>query len=217
MNRFAGKADLTGVLEASRDTRRDGLRDVRIFQNDESIGAAQFHHGHFDHCTGFGGDCGAGADAPGNRGALDPLVINDVDDVFRLQNQILKHSFRKTGFQHHALQLKRTPLCVGRVLHQEDIAGQQRRNAHSSSLPQREVPRHNSQYWPERQIRNICFHRAGCGGGVCQYLWSVLGVPLGLPSALLHLGFRLRKNLAHLQRDCSRQLCLVLSQDCGEL
>jgi hypothetical protein len=83
---FCRETNLTRVAESSPDTRRHRLRDISIFQHDESIRAAQLQYGLLDYRASFGGDRGASAHASRNRCALDTSVIDDTNDVFSLKD-----------------------------------------------------------------------------------------------------------------------------------
>src|SRR5262249_34124193 len=110
------------------DTSRDGLRDVRVFAYNECVGAAEFHHSLLDDLARFGSDCGTCPHAASHGSTLNTRIVNNVDDVVSLENQVLKHTFREAGFHHDALELERTSLSVRRVLHQDDIPGEHRRD-----------------------------------------------------------------------------------------
>src|SRR5262249_43988850 len=130
-------------MKAAPDGSLNSLRNVRILTDNEGIRSTQFHHGLLDDFPCLGGHGGARTYASRYRCALNPGGINDVDDIVSLDDQILKDPFRKTGLKHDSLELKRTPLRVHRVFHENDVAGQDRWDGHARQLPNGKVPRHD--------------------------------------------------------------------------
>src|SRR5215813_5518157 len=103
------------------------------------------------------------------------------------------------------------------MLHQDDVAGQHRRDGHTCELPDRKIPRHNREDRPKGQIGDIRIDRS-CGSGFVRHnLRSVLGVPIRFMRTLLNLGLSFGEDLSHLRRDDLRELCLVFSQGVPEL
>src|SRR5262249_14080073 len=103
---FCSQTDLTCVVEPSPDSSRNSLRNVGVFADDECVGPSQLHHGLLDDLPRFGSDCGTCPHAAGYGSTLNTPIIDDVDDVVSLENQILKDTFRETGFQHDPLELE---------------------------------------------------------------------------------------------------------------
>ncbi len=206
------KADLARVAEPALDAGSHRLGDVGVFKHNERVGATQFHDAFLDHLAGLGRDGGARANASGYGRALDAAVVDDVDDILGAEDQVLEHAFRKAGFQHHSLQLERAALRVGRVLDEHGVARQQRGNAEARHLPKRKVPGHDAENGAERMERDVSLGAAGGRGFVGQHPGPVLRIPLGLESALFHLGLRLRKDLSHLGGDRPGEATFVLPE-----
>src|SRR5262249_17120918 len=209
---FRSQANLTCVMEPALDTSLDSLWYVSILADDECIGPAQLHHGLLDDFSGFGSDCGTCPHAAGYGSTLNARIVDNVDDVVSLENQILKDTFRESGFQHNALELERTSLSVRRVLHQDDIPGEHRRDGHAGELPDGKIPRHDGEDCPDGKIGHVSIDDPCCSLFVGHGLWSLLGVPIRFMSALLDLGLSLGEDLSHRRCDDLRELGLVFSQ-----
>src|SRR5262249_52482856 len=149
---FGSQTHLPRVMKTRSDTSVNSLWNVRIFTDDESIRSAQLHHGLLDDFPCLGGHGGARPHAPRYGSAPNTRVINDMDDIVSFEDQVLKDTFWKTGFKHDPLELKRTPLGVQRVFHENDIAGQYRWDGHARQLPSRKVPRHDRENGSQGQI-----------------------------------------------------------------
>src|SRR5262245_34668580 len=103
------------------------------------------------------------------------------------------------------------------MLHQDNVAGQHRRDGHTCELPDRKIPRHNREDRPKGQIGDIRID-GPCGSGFVRHnLRSVLGVPIRFMRALLNLGLSLGEDLSHLRCDDLRELCLGFSQGVPEV
>src|SRR5262249_31441281 len=138
------KTDLACIMESALDTSRNRCWDVGVFENNKGIRAAQFHHCFLDDPSSWGRTRRTRTYASRYRSSLDSRIIDDVDHVSSLDDQVLEDTLREAGLQHHSLEFERTPLCVHRVLHEHNIAGQHGRDSHACQLPYREVPRHDS-------------------------------------------------------------------------
>src|SRR5262245_27365449 len=103
---FGSQADLPCILKTPLNAGLDSFRNIPIVTDDKGIGPAQLHHCLLDDFPCFGGDCGTCSDASRYRGTLNTRVINYIDDIVRLEDQILEDTFRKTSFKHDALELE---------------------------------------------------------------------------------------------------------------
>src|SRR5262249_28296964 len=125
---LGSQTHLARVMKSALDASLDSFWDIRIFTDDERIRSAQFHHRLLDDFPRLGGHGGARTHTPGYGSALNTRVIDDVDHVLSFEDEVLKHPFWKTGLQHDALELDGAPLRVPGVFHENDVAGQDRRN-----------------------------------------------------------------------------------------
>src|SRR5262249_19001436 len=106
------QTNLTCIMEAPFETRGHRTWNICIFADDEGVGSAELHDRFLDDSTRLRGNGRAGSDAARYGRALDAPIIDDFYDVLSVQNQVLEDAFRKTGFTHDPLELKRTPLSI---------------------------------------------------------------------------------------------------------
>src|SRR5207249_11600045 len=101
------------------------------------------------------------------------------------------------------------------MLQQRGVSGHEGGSSEAKHLPEREVPGHDRQNWPERLKRNVTL------GRVCQRtlrgkeLLGVVSVEIAVPGALLDLRFSLYDWLSHFGGDQARQPGLSLTQTAG--
>src|SRR5438445_319531 len=94
---FGSDAALAVVLVARSAGYGRRHLDVGVREHDERIRASELEDGFFDCLAGRRGDTGARGFGPGERHTRDPMVLDDLVDGARSDEQRLEHALRNSG------------------------------------------------------------------------------------------------------------------------
>ncbi len=206
-------AGLAVVDVACGDRGPDGGVQIRAGHNDERIGAAELHDRLLDVLAGLLGDLGAGGVRAGQSDRLDAVIGYHGRDSLGAHQQGLKGAFGEAGSAKDLLQGKRAARDVGSMLEQPYVARHQGWSRKAHDLPEREVPRHHREDWPQRQVADVALVGIGLDRLVREKAGAVFCEKAAARSAFLRLRHGRLVGLAHFLLHQARPLLALVLQD----
>ena len=143
---LGGNAGLAIVLTCAPSPPCDGRVQIGAGHHNKRIAAAQFKHDFLDPLGRANANLNPRLFTARQSRGHDARIVQDRVHLSGADQQRLKRTFGKSGFQENAFNRQRALRHVGGMLQQSNIARHQRRRRETEHLPERKIPRHHREY-----------------------------------------------------------------------